>query len=169
MCAANSPATGVCIAALSEICGRNSGELELDIRILPTHLQYTSHAFSLKQLNHYLQLQASGKFRQYDYGQSNQQVYGSPSPPDYNLANVVAAVYVYSGGCDGLVAEGDIQRLTTVLPNVKNYRSLKNYNHCDFNYGKNARTQVFTDMVQAINGEPVDFFTQVKNFVFSLG
>lgn len=80
-------------------------------------------------------------------------VYNSSAPPSYNLNNVKAPMYIYSGSCDLMVAETDIEHLKEVLPNVKVYKSFKNFNHCDFNYGKNTRALLFEDILKAMNGE----------------
>lgn len=153
MCQKNSPATSACEGMISSLCGHNKGELELDLRILPNYMQHVSHAVSLKQLNHYYQLNLSGKFRQYDHQERNQKFYNSSTPPDYKLKNIIAPTYVYSGGCDALVAEEDVVELKEVLPNVRKYRNFKNFNHCDFNYAKNARTIFYYDMLQEFNSE----------------
>lgn len=152
MCQENSPALGLCEASLTFICGQNKDQLELDDRILPDFLKHLSHAVSLKQINHYLQLYTSGnKFRQYDYRERNKKVYNSSTPPNYKLDNVKAPIYLYSGKFDAIVSERDVEHLKEVLPNVRKYRSIRNYNHCDFNYGKNSRKVLFGDILNSMN------------------
>lgn len=112
-----------------------------------------SHSVSIKQLNHFAQLFKSGGFRHYDYQQKNMKVYNSPTPPSYNLNNVKAPMFIYSGSCDKVVAEKDAEHFREVLPNVKVYKSFKNFNHCDFNYGRNTRALLFEDILKAMNAE----------------
>jgi lysosomal acid lipase/cholesteryl ester hydrolase len=138
---------------MTAICGQNIGEVQLDARILPDYMKHIAHQISIKQVNHYFQLYSSGKFRQYDYQSNNLKRYNSSLPPDYKLRNVKAEIYIYSGGCDGLVSELDIENLRERLPNVKGYRSIRNFNHCDFNYGKNTRSILFEDIVKAMDTE----------------
>lgn len=153
VCQQKSPAMGLCEATMSVICGYNTGELQLDTRILPEYVKHVAHTVSIKQINHYLQLLSSGKFRQYDYQNSNQKIYNANSPPEYNLSNVKAPTYLYSGSCDALVSELDVQSLREHLPNVKKYKSIRNYNHCDFNYGKNSREILFDELIRTMNAE----------------
>ena len=91
----------------------------------------------------------SGKFRQYDYQDKNPNFYNTSQPPEYNLKNVKSPIYLYSGECDALISEIDVRHLKEVLSNVKLHRSVKNYNHCDFNYGKNSRSILFMDILKA--------------------
>lgn len=144
---------GLCEASLSFIFGQNKDGLELDTRILPEYLKHISHAVSIKQFNHYSQLYTSGKFRQYDYFEGNRKAYNSSLPPDYKLDNVKAPIYLYSGSCDAIISERDVEHLNEVLPNVRKYRSFKNFNHGDFVYGKNARSILYNEMVKTINSE----------------
>jgi hypothetical protein len=62
------------------------------------------------QLEHFLQLLFSGKFRQFDFQWRNLARYNSTSPPDYHLENVVAPVYLYHAAEDMLIS-----RLVSVL------------------------------------------------------
>jgi lysosomal acid lipase/cholesteryl ester hydrolase len=148
-----SPSAGVCESGMSLICGQNVGEVQLDSRILPDYMKHIAHAISIKQVNHYFQLFTSGKFRQYDYQARNHVKYNSTLPPDYNLQNVKAPVYMYSGGCDAIVSEIDIQNLRERLPNIKKYKSFRNFNHCDFNYGKYTRSILYEDILRWIDSE----------------
>jgi tRNA U38,U39,U40 pseudouridine synthase TruA len=138
---------------MTRMCGQNIGEVQLDTRILPDFIQHISHQISLKQANHYFQLMQNDKFRHYDYKSDNFKRYNSSLPPDYKLRNVKAKTYIYSGGSDGIVSEIDIEKLRKKLPNVKGYRSIRNFNHCDFNYGKNTRTILSEDIMKTMDSE----------------
>ena len=153
LCNGNSPILGMCEASITTICGKNTGELELDSSILPTIMSHLSHFVSARQLEHFMQIYLSGEFRQYDFERKNIKIYGSSTPPQYNLKNVTTPTYIYSGSCDLLVSERDIEHLGEVLPNVRRYKSLKNYNHCDFNYGKNSRALYGNDILKAMNSD----------------
>jgi len=60
-------------------------------------------ASGFKAWNHIVQLVASRRFAQYDYGrQRNLHAYGSLSPPDYNLTNVRAPTAIVVGKNDFL-------------------------------------------------------------------
>lgn len=153
VCQENSFALGLCEASIQTVCGQNKEALEIDTRILPTIFNHMSHSASIKQMLHFLQLFKNGGFRQYDHQRKNMKVYNSSTPPSYNLDNIKAPTYLYSGSCDLMVAEKDIEHLREVLPNVKLYKNFKNFNHCDFNYGKNTRSLLFENILKAMNGE----------------
>lgn len=145
--------SSMCAASVGAICGKNKEGIELDVSILPTIISYMSHSSSIKQLAHFLQLFKSGLFRQFDYEKKNKAFYNSTTPPSYDLSKVKAPAYIYSGSCDLMVSERDIEHLKEVLPNVRKYKSFKNLNHCDFNYGKNMRALLFENIVQDMNAE----------------
>jgi lysosomal acid lipase/cholesteryl ester hydrolase len=151
MCQQKSPTLNLCEGTLTALCGQNKDEVQIDIRILPDYLKHIAHSVSIKQINHYFQLYSSGTFRQYDYRDKNRKIYNSSTPPDYNLNNVKVPTYIYSGGSDMIVSEIDVENLRELLPNVKTHRSIRNFNHCDFNYGKNTRSILFNDIVKAMN------------------
>lgn len=152
-CQQNSPILAMCAASVMAMCGHNKGEMELDTKVLPNLLKHMSHFASARQVEHFLQGYQSGVFRQYDFERKNMKVYNSSTPPLYNLKNIKAPTYVYSASCDLLVSERDIEHLREVLPNVRSYKSFKNYNHCDFNYGKNSRSVYQNDILKAMNSE----------------
>lgn len=47
----------------------------------------------------------SGKFQRYDYLEQNSMHYNSSTPPEYQLSNVKAAMYLYHGTEDLLIAK----------------------------------------------------------------
>jgi lysosomal acid lipase/cholesteryl ester hydrolase len=147
-CQENSPTMKLCIDQLTMMYGQNKEGLELDTRIVPDYYRHMAHSASTKQANHYLQLVISEKFRQYDYKENNFKFYNASTPPDYKLKNVKASTYLYTGGCDGVISEIDIEHLKELLPNVKKHRSIRNYNHGDFNNGKNSRKILFNGILK---------------------
>ena len=47
----------------------------------------------------------SGKFQRYDYLEQNLKHYNSTTPPEYQLSNVKAAMYLYHGTEDLLIGK----------------------------------------------------------------
>lgn len=72
----------------------------LSKRILPLLTKYVAKGISIRQLEHYLQLMLSGKFRQYDFHSENIEFYNSTTPPDYDLTKVTVKLYLYVAGQD---------------------------------------------------------------------
>lgn len=56
------------------------------------------------QFTHFVQSMLSGKFRQYDHKSKNMKIYNLTSPPEYNLNNVKAPIYLYHGEDDAIVS-----------------------------------------------------------------
>ena len=126
---------------------------ETNPNVLEIVVKYWSHTASTKQAIHYKQLYKSKRFRQFDYGEENRKVYNSSTPPEYNISNIKAPSYLYSGLLDTIVDDKDVDRLESLLPNVKLHKKLKNYNHLDFNYGKNCRTDIYDQILKTMNNE----------------
>ncbi|XP_073841137.1 lipase 3-like [Musca autumnalis] len=96
---------------------------------------------------HYIQLSDHniGRFCQMDYGEKkNKQIYGQPTPPDYNLDNIVAPTYLYSSNNDGLCGPKDVDILVSKLKNLAgDYRVPDlSFNHLDFIVAKNMRRMI---------------------------
>lgn len=132
------------------VCGFNKREEQLDRKILTKSIQYLTYSVSLKQFLHFFQLHRSGNFTKFDYGQENMKIYGSPKAPNYPMENIVAPVFLYAGSCDALVSDIDVKQLSKVLPNVKKFKDLVNYNHCDFVVGKNSKRLLFDGIVRSM-------------------
>lgn len=115
VCQDSSPFKEVCANALFLLCGFNSDQL--DRNLLPQILENTPagetrrilminqfsilcyikfSGSSVDQLVHYAQGINSAKFAMFDYGWTkNMLVYGSLSPPSYNLGAITAPVYLH--------------------------------------------------------------------------
>ena len=151
LCQDKSPYTGICESAVYGTCGFNLYGSELDIKILPTLLTYLAHFVSVRQAIHYLQNYQSGGFNQYDHHEDNMKIYGSSTPPPYNLKNVKTPIYLYTGSFDLLVSQKDVEHLKAVLTTVRKHKNFRNYNHCDFNYGKNSRELLYYGVLKTMN------------------
>lgn len=150
-CNENTLGNLLCEMLVYSSCGENGSETD------PTHLRiainHLSGTVSIKQIDHFLQMTKYGDFRQFDYRENNTRVYNSSRPPRYKLKNVKAPVYLYSGECDDLVSERDVDDLQEALPNVRSRRTLKSYKHADFNNGRNSRTIFFEDVLKELLAE----------------
>lgn len=67
---------------------------------------------SVKNLNHFGQLIKSDKFCKFDYGQAkNLQIYGTKTPPNYNLTKITEPIHLFVGEYDRLADLTDTKRL----------------------------------------------------------
>lgn len=134
----------------------NSGynEDQFNYTLLPITMGHTPAGISMFQVIHFFQECRSDHFRQYDYGLTeNMVVYGQANPPDYNLANVVAPVYLFYSKNDYLSNEKDVLRLNSELPNVKALMLMSDplWTHLDYLWGIDAKTIVYQPLIDLMN------------------
>lgn len=136
-------------------------------------IQHVSQYISMKQLVHFIQSMTSGKFRKFDYKKLNLKIYNATKPPAYNIQSIKVPIYLYHASEDALVSktvrflskyfnnshlnyfQQDILTLKKKLSNVREFRIISNWNHIDFNYGKNSRIVLYNDIVKSMNSEGI--------------
>ncbi|XP_023713659.1 lipase 3-like isoform X3 [Cryptotermes secundus] len=114
--------------------------------LLPVIFSNFPAGCSLKSWIHYGQQMRSGRFRQYDHGTAlNLKHYGTPEPPDYNLAAITAPVSLHIGDGDPLIPYEDVTKLYRALPNaVGLFRvPLSTFGHFDFLWGLDANNLLY--------------------------
>lgn len=125
--------------------------------ILPILEGHLPSSASLKQLIHYGQLVRSNRFCQYDNGAAiNKQIYGTVTPPDYNLKAATAPVAMFYADGDVIVNPKDAIRTRAALPNVVEFRRVDNetFNHYDFIVAADVNPLVYDfviDLVQKMD------------------
>lgn len=118
--------------------------------MLPVILGHTPAGASIRQVSHYGQVIRFDKFQRYNYNRlTNQAVYGSASPPEYDLSKVTVPTYLHYGMSDDEVNYRDLLKLAATLPNVVtvNKMSRDSFNHYDFIWAIDATEQVYNDLV----------------------
>lgn len=117
--------------------------------MFPVVLGHLPGGCNAKQPQHYMQLQASDRFCQYDYDpKENQRIYGRSSPPEYRLEKITAPVALYYGSNDYFAAVEDVKRLAKLLPNVVDSYLFKKWNHMDMIWGVSARRTIQPRMLK---------------------
>lgn len=138
------PTQGICSSVLFLLGGLNS--TQLNTTLLPVILSHFPAGSSLKSWIHYGQLMRSGRFRQYDHGTAlNLKHYGTPEPPDYNLAAITAPISLHVGDGDSLIPYEDVTKLYRALPNaVGLFRvPLSTFCHFDFLWGLDVNNLLY--------------------------
>ncbi|XP_030383202.1 lipase 1-like [Scaptodrosophila lebanonensis] len=105
---------------------------------------------STLQVNHFLQMVRSGRFRPYNfYLKRNQRIYGTSKPPDYQLQRVTAPIALYFTKDDFLTVPEDVQRLAKQLPKVVVNHLYENpeWNHVDMVWAPNLRQEAQPQMM----------------------
>ncbi|VVC96005.1 unnamed protein product [Leptidea sinapis] len=125
---------------------------QLNTTMLPVILGHFPAGSSIRQATHYLQGISQKGFRRYNFGLlRNQKIYGSISPPDYNLGNITAPVFLYYSEGDALSRVLDVERLYNELPFAEKFLNAdSNYGHIDYAYGINATSLVYDYVINTI-------------------
>lgn len=89
---------------------------------------------SLKQFAHYGQNIRDRAFRRWDYGMiTNRQVYGSITPPSYNLGLITVDITMHYSVSDSLLAESDVLAMAADIPNAQARKvERETFTHLDF-------------------------------------
>lgn len=103
------------------------------------HYQYAGSAF--KQVVHFGHLTRYKRFCRYDYGkQKNLEIYGTETPPNYNLTNVVVPIAYYYGKADSICVLEDQINSVKLFPNIVDDYLLpyEKFTHMDMIVGNDA-------------------------------
>lgn len=115
----------------------------------------TPAGVSVRQCLHYLQMIRNGEFNQFDYenARMNREIYGTNSPPPYDLTKITAPVNIYYSKDDDTAT---IQNAVKLFPKLKNLKStymvpLDDFNHVDFTYSRFLLRAVYEKLIGNIN------------------
>ena len=88
--------------------------------LLPVILGHTPAGTSAKTVAQFAQGYNSKRFCRFDFGDSltNTRMYGSSTPPDYDLSMVKTPVLLYWGNNDWLATPEDVENIAQQLPNL---------------------------------------------------
>jgi len=95
---------------------------------------------SLQNVLYWQQMFASPQFRKFDYGKAkNLQIYGTPTPPEYDLAKIEEAVYMFVGQYDELASVKDTANLKSKLTGASEvHYKVYPLGHSSFLWGKDV-------------------------------
>lgn len=147
----------LCVNAFFTVVGFNNDQLNRTI--IPDLLQHFPAGVSWKQIVHYGQLIMSKRFQLYDYydKSKNLEVYGTSTPPQYDLDNVEIPMTLYYGTSDSLLVPNDAERCAKKLSRyVYRVTRIQGWNHADFFMAIDANKMVYksllSDMKLALSG-----------------
>lgn len=120
-------------------------------KLLPVMLSHTPAGSSTRQFIHFSQLHTSGIFQQFDYGSiRNMIVYGSSTPPKYNLSLVDVPITIWYGETDSTINRIDLDRLLGELGNGISVNRVDTdlFNHLDFVWGTKAAYYIYNPVIE---------------------
>ncbi|KAF2891758.1 hypothetical protein ILUMI_14415, partial [Ignelater luminosus] len=116
---------------------------------LPVILTNTPAGSAIRQGQHAAQLITTGKFQKYDYGKvKNLEIYGQPTPPQYNLSKITAPVAIYVGDRDIYAKQEDTDKTASEISNLVVYRYIEGFSHLDVIWGIDAPSVIFNDILE---------------------
>jgi pimeloyl-ACP methyl ester carboxylesterase len=109
---------------------------------------YSAHlgGSSLRNLFHLLQLARDPGMHMFDFGSAsaNQKVYGTPTPPNYNLSSVTVPLAIFTGSQDAFADPADVALLKQLLPRAPVFEHNEpTYTHLDPIWGMDAHQKIY--------------------------
>lgn len=142
--------SNVCFPVMEDVVGNGIGALNKTV--LSRVFGHFPAGASLKLFSHTAQLVKSKKFAKYDFGPAdNLRLYGTATPPSYNLKNCRVPVSLHYGTQDGIVALKDVDLLSQGLESVVEMNQIVGYNHLDFLYSFESTEGLYRPMLRTFN------------------
>lgn len=153
----------ICKNIVFYLCGFN--EKQFNKTLLPVFLAHLGTGTSWKTAVHFSQEILSGKFQQFDYGYiNNLKIYGSGSPPEYDLRKVTLPIKLFWSKNDLLSSEKDVRALYGKLP-IKPEMFLvpdDKFNHLDYLWAIDAPRLLNNEVLRSL-------YKYMNIYKFSIG
>eukprot|EP01027_Heterolobosea_sp_BB2_P017159 GEZU01024337.1.p1 GENE.GEZU01024337.1~~GEZU01024337.1.p1 ORF type:complete len:279 (+),score=67.86 GEZU01024337.1:98-934(+) len=121
---------------------------------LPVYFSHLPAGTSTQDMIHWAQEIRSKEYQHFDYGSAaaNQNAYGQPTPPLYNLSNLMVPTAVFHGGKDTLADPTDVAHMLSLIPQdmLAYHEFLPEFGHGDFVWGTIANTEVYAKVIALI-------------------
>ncbi|XP_053612292.1 lipase 1-like isoform X1 [Plodia interpunctella] len=114
--------------------------------MFPVKLGHTPAGIAIRQIAHYGQLIQQNFFRRYNHGPlTNLRLYGTLTPPSFDLSLVTAPVFLHYAEVDTFAHLDDVDRLWRELgrPMGKIRVPHRAFGHVDFMWGTDAKSYVY--------------------------
>ncbi|XP_053607761.1 lipase 3-like [Plodia interpunctella] len=164
-CEAEHMDTMVCNNIVFYICGYD--EAQFNKTLLPIFLAHLGTGTSWKTVVHFAQeIVSGGRYQYFDYGSYyNVEVYGTETPPEYDLSKVTLPITLFWAKNDLLSSEGDVRALLEKLPDTtKSYLvPHPEFNHLDYLWAIDA-PRLINDKVLSTLNESFENIPKFFNF-----
>ncbi|XP_055681859.1 lipase 3-like [Lutzomyia longipalpis] len=152
LCSETSPVAYICKNSLFLVVGFDPKQM--NSTILPQYLGHMPAGSSARQGFHYCQLAISDGFQQYDFGAiENFRRYHQLNPPDYKLYRAHVPTVIHYAANDWIVNVTDVDKLTSMLPNVhlKHLINFENFNHFDYVIAADVKRLLYDMVIDLFN------------------
>lgn len=143
----------LCSNILFALCGYDKAQL--NETLIPVVFGHCPARTSTRTFVHYAQGIISGKFRQYDYGATeNLKIYNSVEPPVYDTARIAVPIALYYGDNDWMANTTDVLQLSRELRNLVDLYEIpfSKFNHLDFLWAIQAPELVYKRILDTLIG-----------------
>ncbi|KAL0273383.1 UNVERIFIED_CONTAM: hypothetical protein PYX00_006061 [Menopon gallinae] len=126
----------------------------LNKTMIPIYFSHYPEGGAIQEYLHYLQIGNTDEFRQFDYGPvKNMELYGSDTPPLYDLERITAPLSLHYSDNDLLVNPHDFGHLVSQLKSVVRIIRVpfKKFSHTDFNWATEADRYVYEPTIELMN------------------
>lgn len=117
---------------------------------MPVFFAHAPAGASIRQIAHYGQVIRFNAFRRFNHNTlTNLAIYGTRSPPEYDLSKITAPAYLHYGLSDLEVNYKDVFLLAERLPNVVGTFQVEreSFNHYDFIWGIDAKRVLYDKLI----------------------
>ncbi|NWX92946.1 LIPM Lipase, partial [Nothoprocta pentlandii] len=142
----------VCENEIFLIGGYNKKNLNLNR--LDVYLAHFPDYTSVKTLLHWGQTAKTGEFKQFDYGEKNQEKYNQSTPPFYMIENMTVPTALWSGGQDWVNPAAETKRLLPRITNLIHHEHFPDWNHFDHHWGQDAPQRMYGKIVDLMKKNP---------------
>ncbi|CAH0398098.1 unnamed protein product [Chilo suppressalis] len=140
MCEAEHANTKICNNIIFYLCGEDQEQFNQTVQHM--FLSKLGTGTSWKTAVHMAQMILSGRFQHFDYGyeERNLRIYGTATPPDYDLSKVTLNITLFWAKNDLLSNEMDVRKLHETLPMTTQMYLVPypKFNHVDYLWAKEA-------------------------------
>jgi len=154
----DSPAEFICENIIFLLAGYDKEQMNKTM--LPTIAHHCPAGISTYTVLQYAQEYKHKNYGGFDWGsdEKNMAHHGSVDPPVYNLKNVNTKVALFWGDNDWLVAEEDLFKIMTQVPNVVDIYQIpwEGWNHLDFLYAIDIDIYQNQHLIELLAKYPID-------------
>ncbi|XP_031767964.2 lipase 3-like [Galleria mellonella] len=150
-CGTPATATLVCGNILFLFAGADYSQV--NATALPVIFGHYPAGMGTKVALHYGQLALTGKFSRYDYGFfENLIMYGSLTPPDYELDKITSPVAIYYATKDRVTPQASVDAISSRLGNVVKLTRVPydDFSHADFLFARDVKELLYDDVLDLI-------------------